>query len=253
MRKNTVDLLIMKQDFVNKCLKRGKRSLVLFKVFRNHWILKLNAEDGGDSTECPGKNFEIDINGLPFEQLVEDRPYGGTRVVVDIRRDHRYVINVKREMQRLNYREAYRFNRDFPGTAGVSESLVLRIPENQDPNSARECIIDMRGGTKEEHNTLVSLKILGTGQKVIGESLCLKRNVEWIDFEPFDKSFRQPVILDLDAETARLFDLEDRTNRALQHNEGGWPDGSNDCQRMAGRKRRENKNTLEEYLAKNEG
>ena len=269
MRKNTADLLIMKQDFVNKCLKRGKRSLVLFKVgesFRNHWILKLKAEDGGDSIECPGKDFEVDINGLPFEQLVEERPYGRTRVVVDIRRNHRYVIDVKREMQRLDYREAYRFNRDFPGTAGVSESLVLRIPENQDPNSAREYIIGMRGGTKEEHNTLVFSEELRNWAKSNRRKLMFKkvnsglwrleisygwkvthniyiRNVEWIDFEPFDKSFRQPIILDLDAETARSFDLEDRTNKALQHNVGGWPDGSNDCQRMTGRKKRENKST----------
>ena len=256
MRKNTADLLILRQDFINKCLKRGKRSLVLLKVgesFRNHWILKLKAEDGRESKECPGKDFEVDINNLPFEQLVEEMPKGKTRVIVDFCREKRFIVDVKREMQKLNDRETYRFNKDFQGSFSIPQVLELRIPETQSPSSTLMYHIDMKGGRQFNQDSLVfsgDLRSWATknGRKLMfrkqengkwnfeiseGEKVThriLIKNVEWIDFEPEDGSFRQPVVPDLYAVTDSSFDLELKTKEAVKYTDITWPRGANDCQ-----------------------
>ena len=257
-RKNSKDLLIMKKDFVNKCLKKARRNLVLMKTgrpYKYQWVIKLKAENDEDHPDCPGKDIEVHITKLPFESLMEEQEDGKMRMIVDFCRDKRYLIDVKREMQKLDERMMYKFNKDIQGNFGVPQVVELKTPDNANPSSTIEHVINLKGGKKLNEDSLVYSEELRNwlknGKKRIrlkknkrgfwlmeivksGDQVSHKiklRNIEWIDYEPTDKSFREPVVSDLSSETEETFNLEDKTAKKLRYTKE-WREGANDCAKI---------------------
>ena len=107
-RKNINDFLIMKADFITKCIKQAERSITLIQGTYRVWLLRLVAPGGFESSVCLGKDFELDMDD--FEKLLEQRSDGSTRLVVDLYRDRRPQIDVATELKKLNNRQNYYFD-----------------------------------------------------------------------------------------------------------------------------------------------
>lgn len=257
-RKNTKDFLIMKQEFVTKCLKRAKRNMAVIRTgrtFDNHWIVKLKAENNEDNPACPGKDFEVEIGNLPFERLMEERDNGELRLVVDFCRDKRFLIDVNREMQKLDDRQSFSFNKDIQGTFGIPQVVELKRPEDEKPASTVKHFIDLKGGRKLNEDSLVFTEDLRDWAKTGSRTITLKRknanfwrlniadadgkishqvdlrNIEWVDYEPSDKEYRLPIVPDLSSETADTINMEERTERKIMFNKETYSERTNDCSR----------------------
>lgn len=255
-RKNTKDLLIMKREFVQKCLKEANRNLVVMKTGLHYqWFIKLKAENDEDHPACPAKDFEVHVNKLPFESLMEEMENGGYRLIVDFCREKRLLIDVKREMQKLDERQIFNFKKDIQGTFGIPQVVELTIPEEPEPSAMVKHVINLKGGKKLNEDSLVFTQILRDWLKANNKQIILSkkkdkiwvmkiqnsdgrvsykvklRNIEGIDYEPTDGEYRLPVVPDLSAETEAEFNLEERTERKISYSSKLWKERTNDCAR----------------------
>ena len=251
-RKNNNDLLIMTEDFVDKCIHKAQRSVILIRSgWHRTWSFRLVAPGGLDNPHCPAKDFQIDIE--PFEKFVEQRKSGKSRLVVDLYRDQRYQIDVTTELKKLNNRLEYNFEEDLEGNLGIPQVALLKVPRNGDPPRPSTYTIDLKGGQKLNEDSLLFTEELRTWLKTNERKIKLTKesagawkleiaksdgtathtvqlkNIERIDYEPSDGSLRQPIIPDLATETNSPVDLEVAIAKELRRNKVMWPPYANDC------------------------
>ena len=221
-RKNDADKLIMKEEFVEKCLKTAKRSMTLERSgFHNHWLLRLFGE--ADNNDCPAKNFEIEIKS--FEKFTQEKGSGANRqerLIVDLRRDKRSFIDVNKEMIKLDNRISFKFTNKIIGAPDLSDVVILREPADENPSTQVNSGLYLVGGKQLNEDSLVFPESFRNWLKSTGRRLFLTKqqrasntdgerpwrleivnsngrkthstelsNIEWIDYETQDGSLRQ--------------------------------------------------------------
>ncbi len=254
-RKNTIDKMILTENFVSKCLKTARRTLTLIRAAqwnRDKWVVRLQAEDGQDNNECPAKDFEVENSKQPFERLIQRMPGGESRLLVDMQREPRRIININMEMKKMDERGTYSFDESYKGKFGVPQSLELRIPSEQDPATTIKSTINLKGGAPLNEDTLVFTEELRNWLKENNRKLEFEKkregkwdmrikksdgkvthkaslfNVEWVDYEPADGSIRVPVIPSFGAASEDTIDIEENTVAMLRRNMH-YPNYANDC------------------------
>eukprot|EP00794_Sanderia_malayensis_P010816 gene10816-biopygen8644 len=156
MRKNTLNDMILKTDFVNKCLKKAKRSFHFIRIGRHMWMYRLLAPHGLDSNECPGQDFEIQSISGRFDRVFEELEGGKIRLLVDLRTEKRDSINIVKEMKKMDDRKKFQFSEDIEGNIGVPQAVELEPPEEVDPaDGVIRSSIDLKGGEKRNEDSLV--------------------------------------------------------------------------------------------------
>lgn len=246
-RKNDVDMVIMKEDFVTKCLKTAKRSLTLTRTgSSNLWLLRLSGKT--DNSDCPAKNFEVEIKS--FEKFYQEKGSGATRqerLIVDLRRDRRSFIDINKEIIKLDQRISFPFTNKIVGASDLSDVVILSKPKDENPSTQIDSGLYLVGGKLLNEDSLVFPERLRSWLKNSGRRLVLTKqqrasnadeerpwrleiineqgtkthstelsNVEWIDYEPQDGSLRQPIVTDLETMEAQTIDLETRTAEVLE-------------------------------------
>lgn len=256
MRKNSNDFLIMTTDFVQKCIKKTRRAIALVRSgFHSTWKFKLMAAgDVRNLLDCPGTDLELDIEY--FEKLMEQRTDGSLRLVVDLWRDKRSYIDIATEIRKLENRQKYRFDRNLEGNFGIPQVVTLEPPQDKDPSTISKFTLDMKGGQKVDEDSVIFTKSLLDWLKTNERKMMLKKagggtwkleitkqdgtpshevtlkNIERIDFEAKDSSFRQPVIPDLAAETKTSIDLASLTAYKNRRGKMYYDHRFNDCYRV---------------------
>ena len=255
MRKNSNDFLIMAKDFVDKCIKKTKRSIALVRTgFHSTWKLRLAAAgDVRNLLDCPGKDVELDAEY--YEKLMEQREDGSLRLVVDLWRDNRGYIDVATELNKLENRQKYHFGKNLDGTFGIPQVTMLEAPQEENPSTVSKFTIDMKGGQKIDEDSLIFTQQLQDWLKANERKIMLKKaedatwkleitkkdgtathevtlkNIERIDFEAKDRSFRQPVIPDLATETKSSIDLAALSANKVHRGRMYYDHRFNDCYR----------------------
>lgn len=256
MRKNSNDFLVMTTDFVQKCIKKTRRAIALVRSgFHSTWKFKLMAAgDVRNLLDCPGTDLELDIEY--FEKLMEQRTDGSLRLVVDLWRDKRSYIDIATEIRKLENRQKYRFDRNLEGNFGIPQVVTLEPPQDKDPSTISKFTLDMKGGQKVDEDSVIFTKSLLDWLKANERKMMLKKagggtwkleitkqdgtpshevtlkNIERIDFEAKDSSFRQPVIPDLAAETKTSIDLASLTAYKNRRGKMYYDHRFNDCYRV---------------------
>ena len=253
MRKNSNDFLIMAKDFIDKCIKKTKRSIVLVRTgFHMTWKLRLVAAgDVRNLLDCPGKDLELDVDY--FEKLMEQQQDGSTRLVVDLWRDKRGYIDIATELKKMENRKKYQFEKNLDGTFGTPQVAMLEAPQDENPSPVSKFTIDMKGGQKIDEDSVIFTQQLQDWLKAKERKIMLKKtkdgtwkmeitkkdgtathevtlkNIERIDFEAKDGSFRQPVIPDLGTVTDSSIDLAVLTANKVRRGRMYYDHRFNDC------------------------
>ena len=250
-RKNVNDFLIMKADFVTKCIKQAEKSITLIRGTYRVWLLRLVAPGGFESSVCLGKDFELDMDD--FEKLLEQRSDGSTRLVVDLYRDRRPQIDVATELKKLDNRQNYYFDKDVDGNLGIPQVVLLKTPKNRNPSQTATFNINMKGGQRLNEDSLIFTEELRKWLKRNNRKAILTKkpkgvwkleikkpdgaathrvnlkNIERIDYETTDGSLRQPVVEDLATETETKVNLAVVTKKWLKWNRPMYSYNHLDC------------------------
>eukprot|EP00794_Sanderia_malayensis_P010819 gene10819-biopygen8649 len=244
MRKNTLNDMILKTDFVNKCLKKAKRSfhLICTDRIQRQWMIRLFAPDGLDNNECPGKDYEIQTNYIPFARVLEELEGGKMRLLVDLRTEKRDSINIVKEMKKMDDQKKFQFSEDIEGNIGIPQAVELEPPAEVDPaDGVIRSSIDLKGGERRNEDSLVftdglrkwltenerKIKLIKEGEghwnmriekSTSGDLTHEVRlvNIESIVYEPSDVQLRVLVIPNLATEADDNIDLEDETKKREQ-------------------------------------
>ncbi len=238
-RKNSPNELILKEEFVNKCLKKAQRSLHLIRSWlskwHDKWTLKLFAPNGIDNNDCPGKNHEVYIPWQKFDWVVERMGGGKSRLLVDFRTEHRDFIDIRQEMKKMDDMKKFQFSEDIQGEMGVPQAAQLGIPKDRNPSDTVRTVINLKGGQRLNEDSLVfteelrkwlkdnnrKIKLVkGTGGNwkiniedsdgEITHEVTLK-NIEYIVYDKSDGSLRVLVVPNLATATEDSLDLEQET------------------------------------------